>query len=230
MPRLIFLSDLGMVTEMSDSYFRVLQGQSLNLPYVQWKPSLKMLKGFKMMSQIAVVYKSQYGYTKTYARWIAEELSADLLEAGTVKISDLEQYHTVVYGGGLYAGGVNGISLITQNFDELKEKELYLFTVGAADVTNEENIASIRSSLTRALTPTMMQKIKIYHLRGGLCYSRMSFIHKSMMGLMHKMLLKKPESELSADDKGLLATYGKDVNFVDMSMASALIADVMQIK
>ena len=34
------------------------------------------------MSDIAVIYKSHYGFTEAYAHWLAEDLSADLLEAG----------------------------------------------------------------------------------------------------------------------------------------------------
>ena len=31
------------------------------------------------MSDIAVIYASHYGFTEAYARWLAEELAADLL-------------------------------------------------------------------------------------------------------------------------------------------------------
>lgn len=180
------------------------------------------------MSNIAVIYKSHYGFTETYARWISEELSADLLEADKVKTVDLQKYDTIIYGGGLYAGGVSGISLITKNYNVLKSKALYLFTVGAADVADEENVSSIRTSLARTLTPQMMEEIKIFHFRGGLLYSKMNFIHKSMMGMMRRMLLRKLENELRNDEKGILDTYGQDVSFTDRKMISALVTDVLQ--
>lgn len=180
------------------------------------------------MSNIAVIYKSNYGFTETYARWIAEEISADLLETNKVNTTDLQKYKTIVYGGGLYAGGVNGISLITKNYDSLKDKALYLFTVGAADVTDTENISAIRGSIARTLAPQMLEKIKIYHLRGGLMYSKMNFVHKAMMGIMRRVLLRKPENELRSDDKGILATYGQDVSFVDRKTIANLVTDIMQ--
>jgi len=74
----------------------------------------------------------------------------------------------------------------------------------------------------------MLAKIKVYHFRGGLSYSKMSFMHKSMMGMMHKMLLKKPESELRSDDKAMLETYGQDVSFVDKNLIAPLIQDIVQ--
>ena len=33
------------------------------------------------MPDIAVIYASHYGFTEAYARWLAEELEAELLEA-----------------------------------------------------------------------------------------------------------------------------------------------------
>lgn len=181
------------------------------------------------MSRIAVVYKSQYGYTETYARWIAETLNADLLKTDRIKAGSLQQYDVIIWGGGLYAGGVGGLSLLTKNFDRLKDKALYLFTVGASDTTDPENIKHIRSALDSALTPEMRGKIKIYHFRGGMKYSEMRFLHKAMMGMMMKMLRKKPQSELRAEDKQMMNTYGQDVDFTDQKAIDPMIADVKAI-
>ena len=50
-----------------------------------------------------VAYKSKSGYTKTYAEWIAQELHCDIKE--NAELSDLAGYDTIIYGGGMYAGG-----------------------------------------------------------------------------------------------------------------------------
>lgn len=174
----------------------------------------------------AVIYKSHYGATETYAKWLAEDLGADLLQADKVKPVDLQQYQTIVYGGGLYAGGVNGIALLTKNFECIKNKALYLFTVGAADVTDPENTNGIRSALKQKLPPAMWEKLHIYHLRGGMRYSKMNFMHRTMMNMMVKMLRKKPENELRAEDKIMLDTYGQDVNFTDRAAIVPLVSDI----
>ena len=174
----------------------------------------------------AVIYKSHYGATETYAKWLAEDLGADLLQSDRVKPADLQQYQIIVYGGGLYAGGINGIALLTKNFELIKDKALYLFTVGAADVTDPENLKNIRSSLEQKLPLAMREKLHIYHLRGGMCYSKMSLIHRTMMNMMVKMLRKKPENELRAEDKIMLDTYGQDVNFTDRAAIVPLVADI----
>jgi len=174
----------------------------------------------------AVIYKSHYGATETYAKWLAEDLGADLLQSDRVKPADLQQYQIIVYGGGLYAGGINGIALLTKNFELIKDKALYLFTVGAADVTDPENLKNIRSALEQKLPPAMREKLHIYHLRGGMRYSNMSFVHRTMMNMMVKMLRKKPESELRAEDKMMLETYGQDIDFTDRAAIVPLVTDI----
>ena len=180
------------------------------------------------MSDIVVIYASHYGFAEAYARWMAEELEADLLEAGKVRREDLTKYDTIVYGGGLYAGGVNGISLLVKNAERLRGKKLYLFTVGASDPADPENITNIRSGIAKVLPPTMLETIKIYHLRGGLRYSKMSMVHRTMMAMLRKVLLKKPEAELRSEDRALLETYGQDISFLDRADIVPLVKDIRQ--
>ncbi|HWQ78780.1 MAG TPA: flavodoxin domain-containing protein [Anaerovoracaceae bacterium] len=178
------------------------------------------------MGKVIVIYKSRYGFTKKYAHWIAQELGAELMEAEKTKASDLQNYDVIIYGGGLYAGGVNGFSLITKSFQSIADKSLYLFTVGAADVSDKKNVNSIRRSLSKVVTPEMESKIKIFHFRGGIDYPRLSFAHRIMMGMMVKTIRKKPEPELSNEEKSMLATYGQVVDFTDKSAIDDMIDDI----
>lgn len=175
------------------------------------------------MKKAIVIYKSRYGFTKKYAHWIAQELGTELVEAGKIKTSDLQNYDVIIYGGGLYAGGVNGFSLITKSFQSIADKSLYLFTVGAADVSDEKNINSIRRSLSKVLTPEMESKMNIFHFRGGIDYPRLSLIHRIMMSMMVKAVRKKPGSELNNEEKIMLATYGQVVDFTTISAIGDMI-------
>lgn len=178
------------------------------------------------MNKTAVIYQSKYGFTKAYAQWLAEELGADLLIASKVKPVDLDFYQTIIYGGGLYAGGVNGIALLTKNAERIIDKSLYLFTVGISDVTDNENISAIRANLDKALPVTLKNKIHIYHLRGGLRYSKMSFLHRIMMKMMAKMIRSKSESELRAEDKIMINSFGQDVDFTDAASLRSMIEEI----
>lgn len=167
------------------------------------------------MNKIAVVFQSRYGATRRYAEWISEELSCDLFERKAVKIDDLEPYDTIIYGGGLYAGGVSGIDILTKNFRRLSNKNLILFTCGLADPKDAANTEHIKQSLNKVLSSGMQEKIKIFHLRGAMDYSRLNLPHKAMMAMVHKMTAKKDISSLTDEDREMLATYGKTVDFTD---------------
>lgn len=178
------------------------------------------------MSKIVVIYKSNYGSTQRYAAWIAEELNAELLEVDKTRPPALQGYDVIIYGGGLYAGSVNGISLLTKNFDTIKDKSLYLFTVGAADVTDPRNTDHIRAGLSRVLTPEMQKRIGLFHLRGGMDCPNMNPLHRMMMGMMIHMLRKKPESELENSDRELLQNAKKRIDFTNRATIAPLVEAV----
>jgi len=178
------------------------------------------------MKRIAVVYQSKYGSTEKYAKWIAETLNCDLFNRIAVKADELRPYDTIIYGGGLYAGGVSGIDFIVKNFHHFSDKNIVLFTCGLADTSNPINTDHIKMSLRKLFTPEMEKQIKVFHLRGGIDYSKLNFMHKSMMGMLHKSLMKKNPDTLSDEDKEMLETYGKKVDFTDRLAIAPIISYV----
>ncbi len=67
------------------------------------------------MNRIVVIHESKYGYTKRYAEWLGEALSCPVFERKTFRPRDLSRYETVIYGGGIYAGGISGIQFLRRN-------------------------------------------------------------------------------------------------------------------
>ena len=181
------------------------------------------------MNKTAVVYQSKYGSTKKYAQWLAEELGCDIFERKNIKAEQLADYDTIIYGGGLYAGGVSGIDLIVKAYDKLKDKNLIPFTCGLADPNDAENTNNIRTGLNKVLTAQMQSKINIFHLRGGIDYTRLTIAHKSMMAMLHKMTAKKDCESLREEDKQMLETYGKVVDFTDKQAIEPIIAFIREL-
>jgi len=175
------------------------------------------------MNQMVVIYESKYGSTKRYAEWIAEALCCPLYERKHFSPQDFAKYDLILYGGGLYAGGVSGINLLTRHQDILSEKKIILFTVGLADPNNPENISHIRDGLKKVLSDELFSHTQFFHLRGGIDYSRLNLVHKAMMSMMRKMLLNKDTDSLSDEDKQLLDTYGKQVDFCDRESIQPLV-------
>ena len=167
------------------------------------------------MKNIVIVYKSRYGTTKRYAEWIAEALDAPVFEASEIKPAQLMSYDLVIYGGGLYVGGIDGVKLVAKN----PCKALAIFTVGLADprVTNYSEFFS------KHFTENQLSQIKVFHLRGSIDYKRLGLIHKGLMAMLKQQTAKKNKSELTNDDKMLLETYGKSTDFVDKASIAPIV-------
>jgi len=179
--------------------------------------------------KIAVIYKSNYGATRQYANWIAEALNADIFENKRLSNINILEYDAIIYGGGLYAGGINGIDLITKNYEKLKTKKIIIFTVGLADPDIEINRRGIKAAIDKVFTSEMQSNIKIFHLRGGMDYSRLSIVHKSMMAMLKAMINKKRKDELTDEDRQILETYGKKVDFIDKKTIADIINSIKKL-
>lgn len=154
-----------------------------------------------------VVYKSKYGYTKKYAQWLAESLDCDIKE--NASLADVMGYDTIIYGGGIYAGRINGAKLITKNLEKLSGKKLALFAVGSNVGRSEE----LEAFWKQALEENVRLNVPHFYLRGGFDYGRLGSVDRLMMNMLKKMLLKK--DRLTEDDEGLLAAYETPVDFTD---------------
>ncbi|MDR0767392.1 MAG: flavodoxin domain-containing protein [Methanosarcinales archaeon] len=167
------------------------------------------------MSKIAVIYKSKYGSTKQYAEWIAEELEAQTFESAKVKSADLAAYDVVIYGGGLYAGTINGVKTVA----EANCNKLVVFTVGLEHVT----AVDCADIMAKAFAPELLPTITAFHLRGRMDYKKMGLIHKGMMAVVKYEAEKKPADKHTRFDDFVLETYGKEVDFVDRATIMPLV-------
>ncbi|MCB2293508.1 flavodoxin domain-containing protein [Clostridium algoriphilum] len=164
-----------------------------------------------------VIYKSKTGFSKKYAEWIAEELSSDIFDVSKVNLNMLMTYDTIIYGAGLYAGGINGIKYIIQNLDKLKDKKIAIFATGASPF-REEVLSEVRD---KNFSPEEQKYIQFFYLRGGFNYSRLNPFNKVIMTLLQwKLKMKK---ELTPDERGMLASYDKPVDFTKKKNIDKLI-------
>ena len=109
-------------------------------------------------NKIVVIYKSKYGSTKKYAEWIAKSVNGELLENKNIKGEALDKYDTIVYGGGLYAGGIAGVKLIKNNINKLKGKKVIVFAVGTAPEKEEH----IEHFMKHNFDEEMKEKLNIF--------------------------------------------------------------------
>ena len=77
----------------------------------------------------------------------------------------LSNMRVIIFIGGLYAGGVRGLTKTLRNFHLRDNQKLILVTVGLANPNEQENRDNIRVSLQKQLSPEVFYKIIFFHLR-----------------------------------------------------------------
>ncbi len=166
-----------------------------------------------------VIYKSKYGSTKSYAQWIAQELSCEAVDASKVKISDLSEYDTIIYGGGLYAEVIAGISLITKNIDKLKDKKIIVYTTGITPPECREYYDKL--VVEKNFKGGVLPNIKIFNYPGKMVISELSLVHKTAIKTLKKIMSDKKEP--TEMEKLLINLCDLDGDFSDKSLIKELI-------
>lgn len=168
--------------------------------------------------KIVVVYNSKSGFTQKYAKWITEAVQADLLVGKNAKVQDLMPYDIIIFGGGLYAGGINGLKLITNHYSQLKEKKIIVFCLGVTPVRDK----IVEEVKNKNLTAEQRDHIQFFMLRGGFNYDKLAFFDKMLMSIL-KVKLKRKKT-LSADERGMLNSFNQPLDFTNQKHISPIVA------
>ena len=168
-----------------------------------------------------IVYGSQYGSTRRYAEKLSEQTGIPAVsykDASTLSDKDI-----IVYLGGLYAGGVLGLAKTLRGLSLQDGQKLILVTVGLTDPSEPENQHNIRTSLQRQLPAELLDRAKIFHLRGGIDYQKLSFGHRTMMKLLYQSLQRTPFEKQTAENRAFTESYGKHGDFTDFRALETII-------
>lgn len=136
-----------------------------------------------------VIYKSKYGSTKQYAKWIGEELGCEIADAKDVKIDDILKYDCIIYGGGLYAEVINGISLITKNIERLKDKKIAVYTTAITPLKYREYYDKL--VLERNFKTGVPENVRIFNFMGKMKLNELSIVHKTALKTLKKIMSAK---------------------------------------
>lgn len=75
------------------------------------------------MNKILIIYYTKTGFTERYAQWVREETNCELLPYSRRDTADFTAYDTIVYGGGVHAGAINGIKWFRKKNDGAVRKK-----------------------------------------------------------------------------------------------------------
>ena len=175
------------------------------------------------MSNI-IIYGSHYGTTKQYAEELSRRTNIEAISFE--KVNQINDYDNIIYLGGLYAGGVLGMSKTLKKLNNISNKKIMIATVGLADPIDEENKNNIRNNIKHQLPKEVSEKAMIFHLRGGIDYSKLNLIHKTMLKLLYNAIKKIPKEQQTAENNAMIETYNKKVNFINFSSLDKIVNEI----
>ena len=158
-----------------------------------------------------VIYKSKYGSTKTYAEWIAEELDCKAVDAKQIKIDDLAEYDTIIYGGGLYAEVIAGVTIITKNIEKLKDKKLIIYTTGITPLDCRDYYDKM--VIEKNFKGDIASKVKVFNFLGKMLMDELSLVHRTALKTLKKIMSSKENP--SEMEKLLVDLCDADGDFTD---------------
>ena len=140
----------------------------------------------------------------------------------------INDYDNIIYLGALYVGGVLGMSKTLKKLNNISNKKILIATVGLSDPTDEVNKNNIRNNIKNQIPKEVLEKAKIFHLRGGIDYSKLNFAHKTMMKLLYNAVKNLPNEKQTAEDRAMIETYNKKVNFIDFSSLDKITNEIQK--
>lgn len=171
-----------------------------------------------------VIYKSKYGSTKTYADWIGEELKCPVLDAKSVKVGDLEEYDTVIYGGGLYAEVINGVTLLTKNIEKLAGKKLVVYTTGITPLEYDDYYKKM--VIEKNFKPEIREKFRMFNFLGKMILEELTPVHRTALKTLKKIMSSKENP--SEMEQLLVSLCDANGDFSDRSAIKELLEYVRE--
>ena len=153
-----------------------------------------------------IIYKSKYGTTKKYAEWLSEETGFECIDASKVKIADLNDYDTIVFGGSVYASKILIGDFAEKCMKTIFDKKVIMFCVGSL-MQSSENTKKLKETLNKE----EFQNVPLFYCRGAINVNKMGFFDRFLCKTLIKLASKK-DAKFRDDIESLLVEAGFNNN------------------
>lgn len=164
---------------------------------------------------ILIVYKSKYGATKDYVKWLekalaSRQITCDICQEDKTPIQDFCGYGAVVFAGGLY-GGELSIAKALKDFarhladgqkstptpNKLNMPKIHCILIGLSSPQ-----ALHQSTLDKNFTPSEQEGIEFHFLQGRLDFGKLDNTDRERMNAYREML--RARASKTREQKALL--------------------------
>ena len=143
------------------------------------------------MKKTLVIYKSKTGFTERYARWIAEDVEADVKPVTELDLAGLADYDIVVFGGPLFASRILDLGKVQSWMEKMPQKIWVVFATGATP----PDAAFVKSIEKINFPPEMPKPARFYYFLGGMDFEKMGWLNRLLIRLFGRLSQKKRKSD-----------------------------------
>lgn len=127
--------------------------------------------------KILVTFQSKTGFTKKYAKWIADAVDGDVKDLSEVLNQEINKYDLIIHGGWIMGGMINGLDKIKNQ----NPKKLIVFGVGFTPKQEVE--------IEKYIEINKLDNIPFFYYEGGMDPKKMGFINRTIVKIVTKKKL-----------------------------------------
>lgn len=162
-----------------------------------------------------VIYESKVGSTKAYAQDIASKTGADIAPRKGFHYKKLASYDTIVFGGWVLGGTIRGLNKFLEHYDEMKGKNVIVFSVGMSFPTAEGRSLLIEQNLLD------MYHVRFYQFQGSFDAKKLKFPYNFLFRSSLSMIANNPSS---TPDQKAISNFAKEpLNVYDSAKVSRVV-------
>ncbi|MFA5623002.1 MAG: flavodoxin domain-containing protein [Candidatus Dojkabacteria bacterium] len=148
-----------------------------------------------------IIYKSKHGSTQEYAEYINKNIpDSEIFSVEEFDINTLDSYENIILGSSVYAGVTFYNSFLINNWDVIKDKNIFVFAVGILPANHPSSESSYKHIPTH-----IRNKIQYIKLPGRIVFSKLNLLEKFIV----KMINSKEKLEVK--------------NMIDLQKANSVI-------
>ena len=134
-----------------------------------------------------ILYRSTYGSTEQYARWLAEETGFPSMPLREVKKGQLRSARCVIMGCPIHAGRPAAAGWIRKHWPLLADRPVILFTTSGAP----PELPALKEGFAASLPEHIRSRIEYYPLGGRMRMGELKPVHRLLMRI-GQMVEKDP--------------------------------------
>lgn len=148
-----------------------------------------------------VIYKSKYGSTRQYAKWIGKELNLPVFETDELYAVKLDSYDFVIVGSSVYMGKMLIKKWLRNNLEALWNKKIFLFVVSGTPADKKDKLDYY---ITASVPAEARNMCDIYFLPGKMIIKSLSLYDRLVINIGAALAKRKgAKKEVLRDYNGV---------------------------